>query len=179
MKKLLAVATIAALALAANAEAAKPQKNRAAREVATARQFDQNHITTTTPRHRVVVKKYYYGGYPYYGGGYGYGGYPYYGGYGGSGFSIGIGSGFGSGYGYGGGYPYSYNNGYYGGGYGGSGSIVFEVQRRLARAGYYYGRVDGVAGYGTRAAIARWERNHGMYADGRIDGRLLRSLGLA
>ena len=54
-----------------------------------------------------------------------------------------------------------------------------EVQQRLARAGYYHGVIDGVAGRRTRAAIARWESSHGMYADGRIDRELLRSLGVS
>jgi hypothetical protein len=127
-----------------------------------------------------------YGGSSY-GRGYYGGGYPYYGS--GSSISIGIGSGYyGSGYGYGNGYPY-YNSGY--GGYPGYNSygssysrgygynVVVEVQQRLARAGYYHGVIDGVAGRGTRGAIARWESSHGIYADGRIDRELLRSLGLS
>jgi|SRR5215472_14563986 len=80
-------------------------------------------------------------GYPYgYGyGGYGYG-YPYYG-YGGYGYGDG-------GYGYGG-------NMY------GSHSRVAELQRRLARAGYYHGSVDGIMGPATRRAIRAYERDHG------------------
>ena len=129
----------------------------------------------------------YYGGSSY-GSGYYGGGYPYYGN--GSSISIGIGSGYyGSGYGYGYGYPY-YNSGYGGYPYGynsygssysrGYGSnVVVEVQQRLARAGYYHGVIDGVAGRRTRGAIARWESSHGIYADGRIDRQLLRSLGLS
>jgi hypothetical protein len=129
----------------------------------------------------------YYGGSSY-GSGYYGGGYPYYGS-GGSSISIGIGSGYyGSGYGYGGypyynsgygGYPYGYNS--YGSSYsrGYGYNVVVEVQQRLARAGYYHGVIDGVAGRRTRGAIARWESSHGMYADGRIDRQLLRSLGLS
>ena len=133
----------------------------------------------------------YYGGGSY-GRGYYGGGYPYYGS--GSSVSIGIGSGYygypGYGYGYGGypyysnygygGYPYGYNSygsGYYNRGYGSN--VVVEVQRRLAQNGYYHGAIDGVAGRGTHSAIARWESVHGMYADGRIDRELLRSLGLS
>ena len=128
----------------------------------------------------------YYGGGSY-GRGYYGGGYPYYGS--GSSISIGIGSGYygsGSGYGYPyynsgyGGYPYGYNSygsGYYNRGYGSN--VVVQVQQRLARAGYYHGSIDGVAGRGTHGAIARWESVHGMYADGRIDRELLRSLGLS
>jgi Putative peptidoglycan binding domain len=86
-------------------------------------------------------------GYPY--GGYGYG-YPYYGyGYGGYGYDYGQ-----PGYGPYGGYGY--------GGYGNaSHSRVAELQRRLARAGYYHGAIDGIMGPGTRRAIRAYERDHG------------------
>jgi Putative peptidoglycan binding domain len=135
----------------------------------------------------------YYGGSSY-GSGYYGGGYPYYGS-GGSSISIGIGSGgyygypgYGYGYGYGspyysdygyGGYPSGYNS--YGSSYsrGYGSNVVVTVQQRLARAGYYHGVIDGVAGRQTRNAIARWESSHGIYADGRIDRELLRSLGLS
>ena len=80
-------------------------------------------------------------GYPYYGYGYGYPyGYDYYGGYG-------------YGYGYG-------DQGY---GYGGrnrGGSSVGQLQRRLARAGYYHGAIDGIMGPETRRAIRAYERSH-------------------
>ena len=133
----------------------------------------------------------YYGGSSYGRGYYGGGGYPYYGS--GSSISIGIGSGGyygypGYGYGYGspyysnygyGGYPSGYNSygSSYSSGYGSN--VVVTVQQRLARAGYYHGAIDGVAGRQTRNAIARWESSHGIYADGRIDRELLRSLGLS
>lgn len=58
-------------------------------------------------------------------------------------------------------------------------SIVIEVQRRLARAGYYHGAIDGVAGSGTRSAIRSYERTHGLRVDGLIDQRLLATMGLA
>lgn len=85
------------------------------------------------------------GGYPYgyYGGGYPY---DYYG--------------YGDGYGYGGGYGYDY--GQSGQGYGDSSrSRVAELQRRLARAGYYRGSIDGVLGPQTRRAIQAYERANG------------------
>jgi Putative peptidoglycan binding domain len=67
-------------------------------------------------------------------------------------------------YGY---YPYGYS-GYYGGaGYGyGSSSRVAELQRRLAQAGYYHGRIDGIMGPQTRRAIRAYERDHGRPAYG-------------
>ena len=108
---------------------------------------------------------YAYYGYPYGAYGYPYGGYGYpYGGYG----SYGYGGGYGS-YGYGAGY----------GGYGGSGSLVMEVQRRLASAGYYSGPIDGIVGSGTRRAIRAYERSRGLPVDGTINRRLLAAMGLA
>ena len=118
----------------------------------------------------------YYGGYPYYGGY--YSGYPYYG------------SGYygGSSYGYSSYYPYGYNNYYSGSSYPyynrysyqtRNDSVVLRVQERLARAGYYRGAIDGVIGPRTRYAILAYERNHGLPADGIIDNRLLRTMGLA
>ena len=86
--------------------------------------------------------------------------------------------GYGGAYGYGyGGYPYGngygYNNGWYGNGYGNgygaeyqsnygnsSRSRVSELQRRLSRAGYYHGSVDGVLGPQTRRAIRAYEQDH-------------------
>ena len=55
-------------------------------------------------------------------------------------------------------------------------SVVAEVQRALARNGYYRGAVDGVIGNGTRNAIRAYERANGLRVDGRIDGELLRSM---
>ena len=63
-------------------------------------------------------------------------------------------------YGYGDPYGYGYGNGY--GQYGdASHSRVAELQRRLARAGYYHGSIDGVLGPQTRRAIRAFERDHG------------------
>jgi hypothetical protein len=58
-------------------------------------------------------------------------------------------------------------------------SIVINVQRRLARNGYYHGAIDGVIGLGTHNAIRSYERAHGLRIDGQIDQRLLATLGLA
>jgi hypothetical protein len=89
---------------------------------------------------------------------------------------------FGYGYPYYGYYPYRY--GYYAGPgeavyQAGDRSIVVEVQRRLAQAGFYRGAIDGVAGAGTRSAIRSYERTHGLHVDGLIDQRLLATMGLA
>ena len=112
-------------------------------------------------------------GYPF-----GFGGYPYDYGY------------YPFGYGY---YPYGYGYPAYGTyyntgappaysgeaiGHGGS-SVIAQVQRILARNGYYHGAIDGVIGSGTRSAIRAYERAHGLAVDGRIDHELLARMGLA
>ena len=79
--------------------------------------------------------------YPYYP--YGYGGYGYQ-----------------SGYGYGG---YGYQGGY------GNRSSVVQLQRRLARAGYYHGAIDGIMGPATRRAIRSYEGTHNQRAYGMTD----------
>jgi hypothetical protein len=59
-----------------------------------------------------------------------------------------------------------------------SGSVVADVQARLADRGYNPGPIDGVLGSGTRAAIADYQSDAGLPVTARIDGNLLRSLGL-
>jgi len=80
------------------------------------------------------------------------------------------------------GYPYSY--GYYpynrpiyrGDIY--NGAIVAQVQRHLARAGYYHGAIDGVMGPRTHYAIRAYERDHGLRPNGVISRQLLVTMGL-
>lgn len=97
-------------------------------------------------------------------------------------WGLGFGYPFGYGYPYYGYYPYGY--------YTGPREVIYQaatierstvvaVQRRLARAGYYRGVIDGVLGNGTRAAIRSYERTHGLRVDGWIDQRLLATMGLA
>ncbi|PYJ72764.1 MAG: hypothetical protein DME72_07375 [Verrucomicrobia bacterium] len=105
-------------------------------------------------------------GFPYWGWGLGY---PY--GYYGYGYPYGYGYGYGYPYGYdyygGSAYGYGYGYGDQGYGYGGQGygygdrSRVAQLQRRLARAGYYSGAIDGIMGPQTRRAIRAYERSHG------------------
>jgi Putative peptidoglycan binding domain len=59
-----------------------------------------------------------------------------------------------------------------------TGSLVEQVQIRLARAGYYHGAIDGVSGNATRRAIRDYERGHGLPPDGQIRGALLTKMGL-
>lgn len=143
-------------------------------------------VRTGTVRNRSTV---YVGGsrygyrYPYRSYGYGYG-YPYYS-YGPS-VSFGFGYPYSYGYypyGYSSYYPYDYTSGYYGydrRGYDtyANGSIVIQVQSRLARAGYYHGAIDGAMGPRTHYAIRAYERDHGLRMDGVIGGQLLRNMGL-
>src|SRR5438552_16843046 len=75
-------------------------------------------------------------------------------------------------------YPYPYGS-YYPYGDGVNVSVVVQVQRRLASAGYYSGPIDGVIGRGTRRAIRAFERSHGLPVDGTIHRRLLATMGLA
>jgi Putative peptidoglycan binding domain len=71
------------------------------------------------------------------------------------------------GYGYQGGYDqYGYDA--YQGGYG-NGSSVVQLQRRLARAGYYHGAIDGIMGPATRRAIRAYEGTHNQRAYGMTD----------
>ena len=76
-------------------------------------------------------------------------------------------------YGY---YPYDYY-GYNDYGYGNTNTVV-EVQRGLARAGYYHGAIDGIMGPQTRRAIRAYERDHNMPAYGIIDRQFLATMGL-
>ncbi len=57
--------------------------------------------------------------------------------------------------------------------------LAVGVQRALARRGFYRGPIDGDVGPGTRAAIRAFQDNRGLTVTGRIDGSLVRSLGLS
>ena len=57
-------------------------------------------------------------------------------------------------------------------------SIEVEVQRALARRGYYHGPIDGDIGFGTMRAIRAYQYDNDLPVSGRIDRYLLRSLGL-
>ncbi len=59
------------------------------------------------------------------------------------------------------------------------GDLAVDVQRALARRGFYRGGIDGDVGPGTRAAIRSYQYSRGFEVTGRIDGSLLRSLSLS
>ena len=60
-----------------------------------------------------------------------------------------------------------------------SDELAVDVQRALTRRGYYRGGIDGDVGPGTRAAIRAYQYQRGLEVTGRIDGTLLRSLGIS
>ena len=67
---------------------------------------------------------------------------------------------------------------YYGhSGYNGN-SMGADVQRALARRGYYNGYVDGQIGPQSSRAIARYQQDQGLRVTGSISPGLLNSLGL-
>jgi len=94
-------------------------------------------------------------GYSYGNQGYGYGNQGY--GYGNQGYGNGS-----QGYGYGS-QGYSYGNQSHG--YSGDQSSVAQLQRRLARAGYYHGAIDGIMGPETRSAIHAFESSSGALGE--------------
>jgi hypothetical protein len=60
---------------------------------------------------------------------------------------------------------------------GSSNGSVAEVQRLLARAGFYKGRIDGAMGSRTYYAIRAYQRSHNLPVDGQIGPQLISSLG--
>jgi putative peptidoglycan binding protein len=118
---------------------------------------------------------YYYPYYPY-----GYGAYGY--GYGGYGYDPGVydQSNY---YDQGGYNSYDQSNYYDQGRYNNSydqssDSSVADVQDRLAREGYYHGKVDGVLGPETRHAILRYQSDKGLGMTGSLTMETRRSLGM-
>ena len=57
-------------------------------------------------------------------------------------------------------------------------SPVREVQRRLARDGFYQGSLDGALGSRTYYAIRAYQRSHHLRVDGKVSSQLLEAMGL-
>jgi hypothetical protein len=57
--------------------------------------------------------------------------------------------------------------------------VIANVQAALQEQGYYHGEVDGLIGPLTRAAIADYQRDHGLYETAAIDEPTLESLGMS
>ncbi len=56
--------------------------------------------------------------------------------------------------------------------------VIANVQAALQEQGYYQGEVDGLLGPLTRAAVADYQRDHGLYITSAIDRPTLSSLGM-
>ena len=56
--------------------------------------------------------------------------------------------------------------------------VIANVQTALQQQGYYQGDVDGLIGPLTRAALAGYQRDHGLYETAAIDQPTLESLGM-
>ncbi len=56
--------------------------------------------------------------------------------------------------------------------------VVANVQASLQEQGYYEGEIDGVLGPLTRAAIAAYQQDHGLYVTSAIDEPTLEELGM-
>ena len=56
------------------------------------------------------------------------------------------------------------------------GSVEIDVQRGLARRGYYRGPIDGDIGPGSRAGIRAFQYDSGLAPTGRIDRDLIEAL---
>jgi len=56
--------------------------------------------------------------------------------------------------------------------------VIANVQAALQEQGYYQGEVDGLLGPLTRAAVANYQRDHGLYITSAIDRPTLSSLGM-
>jgi len=59
------------------------------------------------------------------------------------------------------------------------GQVVANVQIQLRDQGYYPGAIDGIMGVQTRAALAAYQRDHGLIVTEAIDQPTLVTLGLA
>jgi putative peptidoglycan binding protein len=57
--------------------------------------------------------------------------------------------------------------------------VIGNVQVALQQQDYYHGAVDGLLGPLTRAAIADYQRDHGLYITSAIDQPTLNALGMA
>jgi len=60
----------------------------------------------------------------------------------------------------------------------GDNELAGDVQRALAKRGYYHGAIDGAVGPGTRGAIREYQYRNHLEVTGRIDLALLHALGV-
>ena len=62
---------------------------------------------------------------------------------------------------------------------GSTGKEVTDIQTVLKDKGYYSGKVDGIFGTETKDAVTRFQRDHGLDADGIVGKKTLAALGLS
>ena len=62
---------------------------------------------------------------------------------------------------------------------GSTGSTVSEIQTRLKNWGYYSGKVDGIFGSATEAAVKKFQAKNGLTADGIVGPATLAALGIS
>lgn len=61
---------------------------------------------------------------------------------------------------------------------GSRGTEVRNIQTRLKSWGYYFGSVDGIYGTATKNAVIKFQKKHGLTADGIAGPRTLEKIGL-
>ncbi|MEM5817142.1 MAG: peptidoglycan-binding domain-containing protein, partial [Desulfitobacterium hafniense] len=61
---------------------------------------------------------------------------------------------------------------------GSRGSEVTELQKKLASLGYVVGKVDGVYGSKTKAAVTRFQKERGLKVDGIAGAQTIKELKL-
>lgn len=61
---------------------------------------------------------------------------------------------------------------------GSRGSEVRNIQTRLKKWGYYSGSIDGIYGTGTKNAVIKFQKKHGLTADGVAGPKTLEKIGL-
>lgn len=62
---------------------------------------------------------------------------------------------------------------------GSTGDVVKKIQTKLKNWGYYTGKVDGIYGSGTKAAVKYFQRKNGLTADGIVGAKTLAALGIS
>ena len=62
---------------------------------------------------------------------------------------------------------------------GSSGTVVTQIQRKLAAEGYYRASIDGIYGSRTAAAVRSYQRDRGLKVDGICGPETLGALGIA
>ena len=61
---------------------------------------------------------------------------------------------------------------------GSTGTVVTQIQKKLAAQGYYKASIDGIYGSRTAAAVRSYQRDHGLTVDGICGPKTLASLGI-